>query len=282
MKPIKKYWWVPVILLVVPLLLNFLLLIPTSFKVVGTDTDWLSFWGGYLGAILSAMVAFYVLSKQLAQNQEQNEINRTLNKEENDANRNLQVQIMEYQIGLNNINQFKEACLCCHKAFSYNSLCYIANMPHTDKRAIMSEIMDLMESAASAKRKVDMVEFIPTQSAKDFLCLNCKIYHSYTTTLLDLETLVAYLNMDDISAFNGLTSDSHASDLLKPIISKHLPDLTSLGANKSIEIMINERLNLVNPNDIEKLMEKAFSFIQEEQNRLSIPHKNKTVHNVNE
>lgn len=276
MKFLKQHWWVVLLFIAAPILLNYLLSVPAFTITVGTDTDWLSFWGGYLGAILSALVAFYVLSRQLAQNQEQNEANRKTNETENLFNRNLQIRIMEYQLGLNNLNQFKLACISCQEAYSYNNLCRIANLTHEDKYVPLTKIAEYMRIASSAKRGIDIIDFTDSQASREFLCLNCKLYHDYTEALLDLEVLVSCLNFKEDSAIAGLTSDSHSSNKLKLIISKHLNEISSVGVNKTIDKMISERLDLIDPDSIEELWQKAFIFIREEQQRISIPEQTNT------
>ena len=73
---IKKYWWVFPFILLLPFVINFILLIPAFSPIVGENTDWLSFWGGYLGAIISAGVAFAILHIQRKDNEEDNKNNR--------------------------------------------------------------------------------------------------------------------------------------------------------------------------------------------------------------
>ena len=271
MKFLKRYWWVVLLFITAPIILNFLLSIPAFTKIVGADTDWLSFWGGYLGAILSALVAFYVLSRQLAQNQEQNDANRKGNETENQFNRDLQVKIMEYQLGLNNLNQFKKACINCQEAYSYNNLCHIANLTHENNKVPLTKIAEYMGTAAAAKRGIDIIDFTDSQASKELLCLNCKLYHEYSEALLDLEVLVSYLNFNSDKAIAGLMSDIHSSNKLRPIISKHIEDISIIGVNAAIDKMISERLDLYEPNAIEELWQKAFVFIREEQKRISIP-----------
>lgn len=87
-KFLKKYWWVILAVVLAPLIINVLILWPAFFCFVGEDTDWLGFWGAYIGTILSSVIAFYVLHKQLEQNHT-----------ENCNNRELQISILEYQIG---------------------------------------------------------------------------------------------------------------------------------------------------------------------------------------
>ena len=72
--------------ILLPFIINGLILLPSKFKFVGDDVDWLTFWGGYIGAIISAGVAFVILAIQYKQNQK-----------ENYENRNLQINVIEYQ-----------------------------------------------------------------------------------------------------------------------------------------------------------------------------------------
>ena len=64
---LRQYWWVILIVFVIlglPILLNFMVFKPTSQLSIGTLQDWMSFWGSYLGATISALVAFVILSIQ--------------------------------------------------------------------------------------------------------------------------------------------------------------------------------------------------------------------------
>ena len=84
---IKKYWWVALIILLLPITLNFILLIPSFTTIVGDEIVWLSFWGGYLGAIISTATAFIILYIQQKENKSENKKNRTDNETQNDLNR---------------------------------------------------------------------------------------------------------------------------------------------------------------------------------------------------
>ena len=86
MEWLKKYWWVIPFILLLPFVINFILLIPAFSPIVGDNTDWLYFWGGYLGAIISAGVAFVILYIQYQQNNV-----------ENNKNRQLQISALKYQ-----------------------------------------------------------------------------------------------------------------------------------------------------------------------------------------
>ena len=79
---VAKHKWVIVIggiiLFLSPVAINYILLIPLKAHIVGKDTDWLSFWGGYLGAVISSAIAFFVLFVQRKDNHQENEQNRVL------------------------------------------------------------------------------------------------------------------------------------------------------------------------------------------------------------
>lgn len=75
---VKRYWWIAVLVLVLPVVINFVLQIPTFTPIVGDSETWLSFWGGYLGAVVSAGVAFIILIIQYQQNKDENRNNRQL------------------------------------------------------------------------------------------------------------------------------------------------------------------------------------------------------------
>lgn len=71
MKQNKYTWWIvsgiiAIVILALPFLINCLILKPTpsQFEVVGDGQTWLMFWGSYLGAIISAVVAFAILLVQ--------------------------------------------------------------------------------------------------------------------------------------------------------------------------------------------------------------------------
>ncbi|MDE6304656.1 MAG: DUF4231 domain-containing protein [Paramuribaculum sp.] len=77
MEFIRKYWWCFIIaLIVVPIALNFILLIPAFTPIVGDNQTWLSFIGTLIGALASFVMIFFT-AKTLKQNEEQlNELKR--------------------------------------------------------------------------------------------------------------------------------------------------------------------------------------------------------------
>ncbi len=137
--PIKKYWWIALVILLLPITINFVLLIPSFTAVIGDEIAWLSFWGGYLGAIISTVAAFIILYIQRKDNESENEKNRVdnevqnkQNREENEklnrANRQLQLNIMKYHQQYHWLDEFRNASLKYSQALNNNNLVLISNM----------------------------------------------------------------------------------------------------------------------------------------------------------
>lgn len=109
-------------LVIIPISINKLILKPRLFETIGTGVDWLSFWGGYIGAIISVGVAFAILHIQRKDNEKQNEENRTENKKQNEANRTLQINVLKHQQKTQWLNELKGKCLEYYLGFDINAL----------------------------------------------------------------------------------------------------------------------------------------------------------------
>ena len=94
---LKKYWWVLVIIVTAPIVINYVVLLPAIGPIVGDTTDWLSFWGGYLSTIVSAIIAFVILLVQ-----------RDGDKEENEKDRGLRIKVLEYQQQMQWLNDLRK------------------------------------------------------------------------------------------------------------------------------------------------------------------------------
>lgn len=123
---LKKYGYWIILVLFLPIVINYILLIPVFLPIVGNNTTWLTFWGNYLSAIISSAVALVVLYRQLMQNQKENEANREANKKENEQNRKLQLNILQQQQAYQWLDRFRQASLDYLQIFAINDLKQIA------------------------------------------------------------------------------------------------------------------------------------------------------------
>ena len=58
----QKYRWTIIIVILVtsiPIAINFILLFPSFTSIVGDNTEWLSFWSGYISAAVALLYFTY-------------------------------------------------------------------------------------------------------------------------------------------------------------------------------------------------------------------------------
>ena len=122
----------------IPCLINYLILQPQQFDIVGDGTTWLSFWVAYIGAIASLVMIFvtlHVLQKQLEQNQQENKCNREANEFQIKQNRDIQRNVLKYQQDLQWLENFKITSVKYVTAINHNNFSIACNMlfKHPDK-----------------------------------------------------------------------------------------------------------------------------------------------------
>lgn len=192
---IKRYWWIIPVILILPILINFTLLVPAISPIVGEDTDWLSFWGGYLGAIISAGVAFYILHIQRNDNKKDNINNRKSNKAQNEANRQLQLNIMRYQQEIHWLDKFRLSCLEYSHAFNNNDVVMVTNLMWDNPREAFNILKTLYDRLGT------------TEAHFSFLCKNndessilksdvFNTHQSFQQLLDDIQWIVLYFTQE--------------------------------------------------------------------------------------
>lgn len=74
-----KYWWLILIIFLIPIIIWGLTLIQTPYMPKGyliDERDWLSFFGGYLGSCITILITLYIL--RITTNQNHNSLSKTL------------------------------------------------------------------------------------------------------------------------------------------------------------------------------------------------------------
>lgn len=81
----KKEYLLFLVLLLSPVILAYILHFPIigGCEIAGTESDWVGFWGNYSGGILSGLISFYILSKTLKHNHNENRNTQKHNSDEN-------------------------------------------------------------------------------------------------------------------------------------------------------------------------------------------------------
>ena len=200
--PIKKYWWIALVILLLPITINFVLLIPSFTAVVGDEIAWLSFWGGYLGAIISTAAAFIILYIQRKDNESENEKNRVdnevqnkQNREENEklnrANRQLQLNIMKYHQQCHWLDEFRNASLKYSQALNNNNLVLISNMMWEHPQDAFNIVKQLFDDLDTYQAKFAFTRKQNEESATLAQYIREKA-ELYKCSLNDLQCIVLY------------------------------------------------------------------------------------------
>lgn len=266
---LKKYW-VVIPIIVAPILINWLLLKPKIFDFVGDDSTWLNFWGTYIGTVLSTMVAFYVLYKQMEQNHT-----------ENRNNRELQISILEYQIKSQWLTELKSKMVDVYNAFSQNDLTMLGDSygNYGNNQYIIKEIKrisDKMKDADFAKGLLFSKNIDRNESK--FLARLHGYEEEFNALLEDLNWL-AHLNGNDKfrtdSNFRNeiIQNYKKRAKQFNNIKSRRAWELIDFGATKiSIitiaNLRIKEGIENISPDEIMFVTSKLIDYEQEKINKI--------------
>lgn len=199
MKLFKKYWWAVLIILVLPIVINFLLMIPAFSPIVGEDTDWLAFWGGYLGAIISAAVAFIILYIQRKDNERQIKDAQKDNDTQNKANRNLQINILKYQqeqVRLNNFIAVSSKLIASINPMDVKTLCKQLRQDNVPQ--IEHDLLTCLNSITSIQQEFCLHLSDKDGRQKRLGTDSNKIIARYTDALCDIQNLLTLVSVSGI------------------------------------------------------------------------------------
>ena len=265
---LKRYWWIILIVVFTPLIINWLILRPAFFKIVGEDTDWLGFWGAYIGTILSSVIAFYVLHKQL----EQNHV-------ENRNNRNLQISILIYQTKSQWLTELKSKMVDFYNAFSQNDIIMLGDCfkRYNKQEHILTEIRRISEKM----RNADFTKGLLLPKIPDYMeytsIAKLKIYTEELYALLEDLNWLAYIYTNDKFIDDRTTRKNLIQNFKKRARqylhtkSKRNWDLIDLDAERiSLYSVANQRINEgVNNMPPENITQIILELIDHEQEKIN-------------
>ncbi len=266
----KRYWWIILAVVLAPLIINVLILWPAFFCFVGEDTDWLGFWGAYIGTILSSVIAFYVLHKQLEQNHA-----------ENRNNRELQISILEYQTKSQWLTELKSKMVDYYNAFSQNDItmlgdCFVSNSNNGYINKEIKRISDKMKIADFATGLL----FPNKLDNKESECLfKLKAYtEEFNALLEDLNWLANLYDNEkfrkDCIVRNELTqSFKKKANQYNNIKSRRVWDFIDLSTEKIyisliVSRRINEGIKNISPGEIISVISELIDYEQEKINKI--------------
>lgn len=174
----KKYWWGILVAVFAPIVINYILLIPTIGPVVGDNTHWLSFWGSYLAALIPSAGAFLILYLQ-----------REDNHQENEQNRQLQINILKYQQEMQWLNEKKEILIDFTLSLNKDDLIELSNKIAANQD-IMPDIKNLLANLVKNDSRVGFMRVSEkTDRFKEFNTKRQSAFNIHRDALLDLQEI---------------------------------------------------------------------------------------------
>ncbi|WP_418852067.1 hypothetical protein [Prevotella sp.] len=183
MRYIKEYFIQLLLIIATPLIINTLMVQPILFPITGDSSSWLSFWGSYIGAVLSSAIALYILYKQ-------NQQNHT----ENIANRNLQLSVIKYNQELDKLRDLRTALVDFQASFDYMEITNIASkfidghFSEEERARLKYLVRDIDEKGFKATLLLDLMS--SSNSVNEFNLVYNKIYNRYGLILGDFSSFL--------------------------------------------------------------------------------------------
>lgn len=180
---IKEYFIQLLLIIATPLIINTLMVQPMLFPITGDSSSWLSFWGSYIGAVLSSAIALYILYKQ-------NQQNHT----ENIANRNLQLSVIRYNQELDKLRDLRTALVDFQASFDYMEITNIASkfidghFSEEERARLKYLVRDIDEKGFKATLLLDLMS--SSNSVNEFNLVYNKIYNRYGLILGDFSSFL--------------------------------------------------------------------------------------------
>ena len=180
---IKEYFIQLLLIIATPLIINTLMVQPILFPITGDSSSWLSFWGSYIGAVLSSAIALYILYKQ-------NQQNHT----ENIANRNLQLSVIKYNQELDKLRDLRTALVDLQASFDYMEITNIASkfidghFSEEERARLKYLVRDIDEKGFKATLLLDLMS--SSNSVNEFNLVYNKIYNRYGLILGDFSSFL--------------------------------------------------------------------------------------------
>lgn len=180
---IKEYFIQLLLIIATPLIINTLMVQPILFPITGDSSSWLSFWGSYIGAVLSSAIALYILYKQNQQNHTENIVNR-----------NLQLSIKKYNQELDKLRDLRTALVDFQASFDYMEITNIASkfidghFGEEERARLKYLVCDIDEKGFKATLLLDLMS--SSNSVNEFNLVYNKIYNRYGLILGELSSFL--------------------------------------------------------------------------------------------
>lgn len=286
----REYWYLWVVVILLPIALYCVIHQPWGFDAIGGEDApkvWLGFWGGYLGAIISASVAFFILDKQIKVNKEENQATRTANEKQNEANRianekqnaenrTIQLKTTKYEQKLHWLNDFKKVAAEYISVFNNNNLVIAQNDLRTNPGQAYNTTKAILDNLQITNVKMDLFKETDEHASALYVQLSA-LYDRFSAVVIDIHKLsslmIAYNDpnnrrdpfaMQNFIIENIRSSQNGFSEEMKALID---PKSVGLDEHKIISLAGQRRMSVVKIlKDVSSLLA---AYISEEQKRIN-------------
>ncbi len=258
---LKEYWYLWLILLILPLVLYVLIIQPWGLNAIGNENApsvWLGFWGSYLGAIITSIAAFIILYKQIETNRVENEENRKNNEEQNKKNRAIQLKNIEHQQQMQWLNDFKRIAAEYVMAFNNTNLVIaVNNLGNQNPDEAYHITRKIFDDLKLAKTKMDFYK----GDDENAIALDKKLKEKYNN-------------------FVSVVQDIHClSSLMLDFLSSHMDGIETLKKIREFKDNFSDSIRKLIPEDMDGIGVKEM-IILAKQRRTSVEDVQKDVSNL--
>lgn len=251
------------IALILPLGINALYLISTDCEVLHKPSEWTMFWGGYLGAIISAAVAFIILHIQRKENDKQN-----------DTNRNIQINTIKYQQELSRLDNFITTASKLIEAINPIALKTVCKQIQRDNVSqIEKALLDSIDYVLRVQRELCLHLSDMNVRQKQLGEEIDKIIDRFTDIQCDIQNFLIMISVSDVPMTNQqlkeyATDNDKMSERLKKAILDYTPSkYEGVKLEWEWESIILALVDLVQ-DDSDELYDLIDSFVEEERTRI--------------
>lgn len=268
---LKAYWWAISIILIAPVLLNFIILIPAFSPVVGGSLDWLSFHGSYIGSVIASLITLYVLYKQLQNNHEENEKTRRENQAVNEKNRQLQLKILKYEQETQWLQEMRSACINNINSYNVNDIREICNaFLFHDYEYISPKIKDVIDKLDYTDTTIcSMLPIADDECTHTFDEQRQRAYKEYMLMIQDIGILAIFLNKGYEAIQKGLPFANLPSNVKTEVYAQIIiPQLDKKDANARLAAIALHRLSTEKGIYV-RMRTVSFCYLKNQQERIN-------------
>lgn len=189
---LKKYWYLIVLLFILPIGLNFLLQANAPYSIVGDSSNWLSFWSTYLASILGSLITLFVLYKTLKQNEANN-----------DESKKLQVIIFKKGLEERRIHELSIILKDSLRFINYTKFHRNYNFIISEEYETASSFFDVEITRCLDSFSLISLDFISSDKDKieeEYLTLFKNVLNEYTNLISVIIRVIAVMEKGDLKS----------------------------------------------------------------------------------